>query len=31
MSSIPKTKDSLNDSLGKLYLTNIEKIVKFVK
>ena len=31
MSSIPKTIDSRSDSLGKLYLTNIKKIVKFVK
>lgn len=31
MSSIPQTKGSLNDSLGKLYLTNIKKIVKFVR
>lgn len=31
MSPIPKTKGSLNDSLGKTSYRNIEKIVKFVR
>jgi len=31
MSSIPKTIDSRSDSLSKLHIANIEKIVKFVR